>query len=121
MCIYINSSANLYRVYVWYNHNVLFYHYSQPCPIVITDINNTPPVDNYTVTIVGLLSVDVPTDTCVYNTSVNEDNIYTVEMSVNNVIGSTKTTAGKFITTMCHCSTICILSLLNQLPVGLEI
>ena len=72
----------------------------------------------------GLLSVDVPIDTCVYNASVNEDNIYTVEMSVNNIIGSTKTTAdpfSKFITTMCHCSTICILSLLNQLPVGLEI
>ena len=81
-----------------YNHNVLFYHYTQPCPIVITDTDNTPPVDNYTVNIVGLLSVDVFVGTCDYTTPVSEGNIYTVEMSVNNVIGSNKTTAGQFIT-----------------------
>ena len=43
-----------------------------------------------------LLSVDVPIDTCVYNTPVNEDYIYTVEVSVSNIIGSTKTTADPF-------------------------
>ena len=44
----------------------------------------------------GLLSVDIPIDTCDYTTSVSEDNIYTVEVSVNNIIGSTKTTADTF-------------------------
>ena len=71
-------------------------NHSQPCPIVITDNDNTPPVDNYTVNIMDLLSVDVPIDTCDYTTSVSEDNTYTVEMSVNNIIGSTKTTADPF-------------------------
>ena len=78
-----------------YITNTIIFH-SQPCPIVITDTDNTPPVDNYTVTIVGLLSVDITTDTCNYTMPVSEDNIYTVEMSVNNVIGSTKTTADPF-------------------------
>ena len=68
-------------------------NHSQPCPIVITDTDNTPPVDNYTVEI---SPVNITTDTCDYNTSVSEDNIYTVEMSVNNIIGSTKTTADPF-------------------------
>ena len=44
----------------------------------------------------GLLSVDITPDTCDYNTPVSEDNIYTVEMSVNNIIGGTKTTADPF-------------------------
>ena len=74
----------------------MFYHYTQPCPIVITDTDNTPPVDNYTVTIMGLLSENITTDTCDYNISLSEDNIYTVEMSVNNIIGSTKPTADPF-------------------------
>ena len=49
----------------------------------------------------GLLSVDVPIDTCNYTIPVDENNTYTVEMSVNNIIGSNKTTAppfSKFIT-----------------------
>ena len=74
----------------------MFYHYTQPCPIVITDTDNTPPVDNYTVNIMGLLSENITTDTCDYNIPVSEDDIYTVEMSVNNIIGSTKPTADPF-------------------------
>ena len=74
----------------------MFLFILQPCPIVITDTDNTPPVDNYTVNIMGLLSVDVPVGTCDYTIPVSEDNIYTVEMSVNNIIGSTKTTADPF-------------------------
>ena len=79
----------------------MFYYYTQPCPIVITDTDNTPPVDNYTVNIMGLLSVDITLDTCDYTIPVSENNTYTVEMSVNNIIGSNKTTAppfSKFIT-----------------------
>ena len=65
---------------------------------MITDIDNTPPVDNYTVTVntTDPFSVDVSPDTCDYTIQVSEDNIYTVEMSVNNIIGSTKTTAPPF-------------------------
>ena len=79
----------------------MFYHYTQPCPIVITDTDNTPPVDNYTVNITGLLLMNITRDTCDYNIPVSEDNIYTVEMSVNNIIGRNITTAppfSKFIT-----------------------
>ena len=43
-----------------------------------------------------LLSADITPGTCDYNIPVSEDNIYTVEMSVNNIIGSTKTTADPF-------------------------
>ena len=74
----------------------MFYHYTQPCPIVITDTDNTPPVDNYTVNITGLLLMDITPDTCDYNIRVSEDNIYTVEMSVNNIIGRNITTAPPF-------------------------
>ena len=80
---------------------IIIIHYTQPCPIVITDTDNTPPVDNYTVTIMDLLSADITPGTCDYTIPVDEDNIYTVEMSVNNIIGSNKTTAppfSKFIT-----------------------
>ena len=79
----------------------MFIHCTQPCPISITDTDNTPPVDNYTPNIMGLLLMHITPDTCDYNIPVNEDNIYTVEMSVNNFIGSNKTTAppfSKFIT-----------------------
>ena len=74
----------------------MFYYYTQPCPIVITDTDNTPPVDNYTVNIMGLLSVDITPGTCNYTTPVSEDNIYTVEMSVNNIIGNNITPAPPF-------------------------
>ena len=74
----------------------MFYHYTQPCPISITDTDNTPPVDNYTVNIMGLLSVDITPDTCDYTIPVSEDNIYTVEMSINNIIGRNITTADPF-------------------------
>ena len=74
----------------------MFCHYTQPCPIPITDTDNTPPVDNYTLNIMGLLSVDITPGTCDYTIPVSEDNIYTVEMSVNNIIGSNKTTAPPF-------------------------
>ena len=77
-------------------YNVLFYHYTQPCPIPITDTDNTPPVDNYTVEIMGLVSVDITPGTCDYTIPVSEDNIYTVEMSVNNIIGGNITTAPPF-------------------------
>ena len=70
----------------------------QPCPISI-DLT-TPPVDNYTVTVINnsainmisVLSEDITTDTCDYNIPVSEDDIYTVEVSVNNIIGSSKKT-----------------------------
>ena len=74
----------------------MFLFILQPCPIVITDTDNTPPVDNYTVNIMGLLSENITTDTCDHNISLSEDNIYTVEISVNNIIGSTKITADPF-------------------------
>ena len=79
----------------------MFYYYTQPCPIVITDTDNTPPVNNYTVNIMGLLSANVPVGTCDYTIPVSEGESYTVEISVNNIIGSNKTTAppfSKFIT-----------------------
>ena len=53
----------------------------------------------------GLLLVDVPVGTCDYTIPVSEGESYTFEISVNNIIGSTKTTAdpfSKFITVMCH-------------------
>ena len=76
----------------------MFCHYTQPCPIVITDTDNTPPVDNYTVNITDLLSVDITPGTCNYIIPVSEDESYTrtVEMSVNNIIGSNITTAPPF-------------------------
>ena len=74
----------------------MFCHYTQPCPIVITDTDNTPPVDNYTVNIMGLLSVDITPGTCNYTIPVSEDESYTVEMSVNNIIGSNITTTDPF-------------------------
>ena len=74
----------------------MFLFILQPCPIVITDTDTTPSVDNYTVNIMGLLLMNITTNTCVYNTSVTEDYTYTVEMSVNNIIGSTNTTAPPF-------------------------
>ena len=49
----------------------------------------------------GLLLTNITTDTCDYNIPVSEDNIYTVEMSVNNIVRKIKTTAlsfSKFIT-----------------------
>ena len=52
----------------------------------------------------GLLLTNITPDTCDYTTLVSEDNIYTVEMSVNNIIGSNKTTGppfSKFIRVMC--------------------
>ena len=61
----------------------MFYHYTQPCPIVITDADNTPPVDNYTVNIMSLLLMNITPDTCDNTIPVDEGNIYTVEMSVN--------------------------------------
>ena len=78
----------------------------QPCPI-ITDPVTTPPVDNYTVTVfnnsainmISVLSEDILPDTCDgYTTAtLSEDNMYTVEMSVNNIIGSSeKTTSDPF-------------------------
>ena len=48
-----------------------------------------------------LLSADITPGTCDYTTPVSEGNTYTVEMSVNNIIGSNKTAAppfSKFIT-----------------------
>ena len=75
----------------------MFLFILQPCPIVITDTDNTPPVDNYTVNIMGLLSENITPDTCDYNIPVSEDNIYTIEMSVNNISGSSeKTTSDPF-------------------------
>ena len=73
----------------------------QPCPIMI-DLVTTPPVDNYTVTVINNSAINIISilseDTCDYNIPVSEDNIYTVEMSVNNIIGSSeKTTFSKFI------------------------
>ena len=44
----------------------------------------------------GLLLMNITPHTCDYNIPVSEDNIYTVEMSVNNFIGSNKTTAPPF-------------------------
>ena len=69
----------------------------QPCPIIIDPVT-TPPVDNYTITvinnsainIISVLSEDISADTCDYNVPVSEDSIYTVEMSVNIIIGSSK-------------------------------
>ena len=68
----------------------------QPCPITIDPVT-TPPVDNYTVTVftnsainmISFLSKDI-LPTCDYDILVSEDNIYTVEMSVNNIIGSSE-------------------------------
>ena len=42
--------------------------------------------------ITSLLPEDVPPGTCDYSVLVNEDDIYTVVMSVNNIIGSSKKT-----------------------------
>ena len=73
------------------------YNHLQPCPIVITDTDNTPPVDNYTVEITDQSPVNITTDTSDYTTSVSsEGESYTVEISVNNIIGSTKITADAF-------------------------
>ena len=66
---------------------------SQPCPIVITNTDTTPPIDNYTMEITDLSPVNITTDTCDYTIPVSEDNIYTVEMSVNNMIGSSEKTS----------------------------
>ena len=92
----INGCSHVLLICASFNNEYYSCNYSQPCPIVITDTDNTPPVDNYTVNIMGLLSVDITTDTCDYTIPVDEGNIYTVEMSVNNIIGSTKTTADPF-------------------------
>ena len=43
-----------------------------------------------------LLSEDITPGTCNYTIPVSEDNIYTVEMSVNNIIGRNITTAPPF-------------------------
>ena len=40
--------------------------------------------------IISVLSEDILPDTCDYNILASEDNIYTVEMSVNNIIGSSE-------------------------------
>ena len=65
----------------------MFFYYS----FAITDTDNTPPVDNYTVN--NYNGVNITTNTCDYTIPVSEDNIYTVEMSVNNIIERYKTTA----------------------------
>ena len=44
----------------------------------------------------GLLSEDITPGTCNYTIPVSEDDIYTVEMSVNNIIGRNITTALPF-------------------------
>ena len=96
-----NEIHKIIIIYVYPLVFIIIIHYTQPCPIVITDTDNTPPVDNYTVNNMGLLLTNITPDTCDYNIQVSEDNIYTVEMSVNNFIGSNKTTAppfSKFIT-----------------------
>ena len=76
----------------------------QPCHIIIDPVT-TPPADNYTVTvinnsvinIISVLSENISTDTCDYTVPVSEDGSYTVEMSVNNIIGSSeKTTSDPF-------------------------
>ena len=47
--------------------------------------------------ITDLSPVNITTDTCDYTVPVSEGESYTVEMSVNNIIGSSeKTTAGPF-------------------------
>ena len=91
-----------------YNYIILHYCYQlyilQPCHIIIDPVT-TAPVDNYTVTvinnsainIISVLSENITTNTCDYTTPVSEDNIYTIEMSVNNIIGSSeKRTADPF-------------------------
>ena len=94
------------------SYNYIFLHCCyqlyilQPCPINFDPVT-IPPVDNYTVTVINnsamnmisVLSENITIDTCDYTTPVSEDNIpgvYTVEMSVNNIIGSTKTTSDPF-------------------------
>ena len=74
----------------------------QPCSITIDPVT-TPDVDNYTVTVINnsaisILSEDILPTCDGYTTApVSEDNIYTVEMSVNNIVGSSeKTTSSPF-------------------------
>ena len=45
---------------------------------------------------ISVLSEDILPDACDYSIPVSYDNIYTVEMSVNNDVGSTNTTADPF-------------------------
>ena len=93
----INGCSHVLLICASFNIEYYSCNYSQPCPIFITDTDNTPPVDNYTVEITDLSPVNITTDTCEYSIPVSEDNIYTVKMSVNNIIGSSeKTTSNPF-------------------------
>ena len=79
------------------NYNYTLVYILQPCPIIIDPVT-TPDVDNYTVTVINnsainmtsILSEDILLDTCDYNILVSEGESYTVEMSVNNIIGSSE-------------------------------
>ena len=88
-----------------YNYIILHCCYSlyilQPCPVIIDPVT-TPPVDylllylinNSVIYTISVLSPDICKD---YTIPVSEDNMYTVEMSVNNIIGSSeKTTSDPF-------------------------
>ena len=58
---------------------------------MFTNVNTTPPVENYTVSISGITGYPVDVTICSHIQSINES-IYTVNVTANNIVGSSQGT-----------------------------